>query len=453
MKEKFLKTFNYLEDNLIVIVASLAILISPFVVDYSNLPKGYELPKVSFINAISALIIILGVIKYLGNLYRTRLFKIPKDFLILGVVIIIFLFTTLVSPHFNIAVYGNSFRDQGLITHLLIVIMAYILYKSITRRNFYLIAVSFVLSAFLQSGAAYLQAIKLAQTDPKALLEGYWVNGTFGQANFFSGRLLIGLIFSSYFIGENLGIKFAGLLKTLLVFATLFIVGALLISLSIWGIITAAAAIIVILFFELLPKKIFPYFFYLIAAAATIGGVYYLYQTTEYNLRIEIWQNLTRLIFTQAETKNMILGYGFDTLGQGFKDWAYFPGFLIDRAHNFFLDILFQIGVAGLAIVSLVIIKPLISFRNKVGDRKFAFAFFALFFWLVRSFVHESGIVNLLDFLVVLALSLAFLKVENEKFKVIESPSEEVSESEIEENIEEFEKIAEENSTETTKEK
>lgn len=436
MKDKALRTFNFLEKNLIVIVASLAILISPFVVDYSNLPKGYELPKVSFLNAMSVVIILLGAIKYIEVLYRTKKFRVPKDFIIFAILMIIFIFSTLVSPHFNLAVYGNSFRDQGLITHALIVASAYVVYKSISRRNFVLLAVAFVLSSILQSGAAYVQVVKLIQTDPQSILDGYWVNGTFGQANFFSGRLLLGLIFSTYFIGENLGIKFAWFFKTLLLLATLFIVGALLLSLSIWGIVTAAAAIVLILIYELFPKKFFPYFFFLVAAIATIGGVYYIYQTTEYNLRLEIWKNLSKLIFTQALPKNMILGYGFDTLGQGFKDWAYFKGVLIDRAHNFFLDVLFQVGVAGLTIVSIILVKPIIEFRKKADDRKFTFAFFALFFWLFRSFVHESGITNLYDFLIVLGMALALMK-SNEKVEVI---TEEV----VEENLKEFEEIADE---------
>jgi len=410
MKEKLLKIYNYLEENIVVIVVSLGIFISPFIVDYATLPKGYELPKVHFLVAISAVVIFLGVIKYFENIYKKKKFIFGKDSAVFLVLVILFIISSLVSPHYTTSIFGNSFREQGLITHLLIVGMAYVLYKSVNKKNFHLLALSFIGSSVIQAGIGYTQVINLAQSDPKSLLDGLWINGTFGQANFFSGRLLLGLIFLAYYIGKSLRFRFQSLVKVFFILCSFFITGALLLSLSVWAIVTAAAAFVVILLYELLPKKAFLGIFIIAAAASSAFGIYYITTDTAQNLRIEIWKAIANIMFNNFNIKNTPFGYGFDTLGEVFRDFRQFPTVLIDRAHNFFFDILIQTGVGGLAVVLFIILKPVTVLLRKVYDRKFMFAFFALFFWLFRSFVHESGIVNMVDFLVVLAMSLALMK-------------------------------------------
>ncbi len=440
MKPRLIKVYNYLEENIVVIIASLAIFFSPFVVDYNDLPKGYELPKVHFLIALAALIIIVTLVKYISVVYKKGKFIFSKDFIVFLAVVIIFILAALVSPHFQTAIFGNSFRDQGLIAHLLLIGMAYSVYKSVNHKNFHIIALSFISSATIQAVLGYSQALNLAQTDPQALLDGLWVNGTFGQANFFSGRLLMALIFLAYYIAKSLKIKFASLTKLVFILCALIITGSLLLSLSIWAIVVAAVAFITIVIYEVIPQKFFSYLFYILVILASLFGGVYLYTSTIYNIRTDIWKHILTIMFSKFNL-NTLFGYGFDTLGEVFKDNKFFSGLLIDRAHNFFFDILFQTGVLGLGITLGILLKPVVVLRAKIKDRKFMFFFFAMFFWVLRSFVHESGIVNLADFLIILAGTLALCKYTKVEAEVelnidvskLEIPKEEITETPSEE--------------------
>ena len=124
VKEYVAALFTYL--------LSIGIFLSPIIVDYKNLPKGYELPKVHFIQILSGILIILGIIYVsiiLADSFLKRKIKIKKSFIILTAVTILLLLSALSSSYKDIAIFGNVFREQGVITYLLMIFAAYFTFK------------------------------------------------------------------------------------------------------------------------------------------------------------------------------------------------------------------------------------------------------------------------------------------------------------------------------------
>lgn len=414
-------TLNYIKQNWIavlqntvIILAAVGIAVSPFIVDYTTLPRGYELPKVIFYQIICSIIIVLSFIVGVFRSRKQDKFILPKSIYLVGVITILFILSALLSPHKEIAIWGNSFRFQGLITYLLMLWAAYGVFINITKSNWHLISLSFIFSTLIQCGIAFSQFTNLIKINPDSLLEGIWINGSFGQSNWFAGRLLIAIIFAAFYFGLRLGrnstlrIIFK-LYFGLMIFSFLVILG---LTQSGWGIISVAVAIALIVLYELLPKRFFMTLITLGLALGIIGAAVFLQKNMEYNLRIDILNSILTIItqpFNFSQFKILSLGFGFDTLGEVFKDYGLIKGLLVDRAHNFILDIIIQNGFIVLGILVGIIIKIFRNLFTNKKDRILDFTFIAIIAWMFRSVIHENGIVNLMDFLFLLSITLALL--------------------------------------------
>lgn len=405
---------------LIILTASVGIAVSPFVVDYNTLPRGYELPKVLFFQIICSIIILLSTIAFCTKSFKEKSIKISRSFWIISLISVLFIVSTLLSPHLEIAIWGNYFRLQGAITYLLLLWGAYGVYKSININTWHIISLSFIFSTIIQCGVALNQFNELSTVNPDAILQGIWVNGTFGQANWFAGRLLLAIILSAFYFGLRLNTNRTLRVITkvyfgLLIFGFLVTLG---LTYSEWGIISAAFAIGIILLYEVLPKRIFAIILTLVAISLIIGAIFFLRLNTEYNLRIEIYNSILN-IFTQPlsleQLKIILFGFGFDTLGEVFKDYGLIKGLLVDRAHNFLLDILTQNGLIVLSIFTAFILNSFINMFNKKKVRMWDFTFIGVIAWMFRSLIHENGIINIIDFLFLLAI-LFSLKKELHRF-------------------------------------
>ncbi len=411
----YAKTFYF--PHLIIFLVGFALFISPFVVDYNTLPKGFELPKVAFWQAFSIAIILLSLLYSLFNILKTRKVIIPKSlYFITGLVILLYI-TTSLSPYPKMSMFGNEFRDQGFLTHTLVVLLAYVVYKFTDKKNWHFLALAFILSSVVQAIVGLTQFIPLVQTNPSAILEGLWINGTFGQANWFAGRLMLGVIFSTFYLKRFKLFKIKKqnnisnfLLRIFFLLTIAIILVAMGLSLSVWAITSIGIALIIIILYEIFSTEVFFYILYGLILIGVVLAFVMLRFNTVYNFRIDIWQNIINIIFSgeaNAEYfKRLLFGYGFDTLGEVFKTFGRLSPHYVDRAHNFFLDILVQMGLSVLILLGYLFFQIAKQFKNLLSSRKSAITLIALLIWLFRSCIHESGIVNLVDFLVILAITL-----------------------------------------------
>jgi len=401
-------------QNSVIAIATFGIAVSPFIVDYETLPKGYELPKVIFFQIICSIIIVISFAITIIKAEKQKEFKISKSFKLVAVISALFLISTFLSTHVNIAIWGNSFRFQGVITYLLMLWASYAVYININKLNWHLLSLGFIFSTIIQCGVAYNQFNELIRINPNSILEGIWINGTFGQANWFAGRILIALILAAFYFGlrlqRNLTLRI--IFKLYFGILILFFLIVLGLTQSNWGIISAFFAIGLITLYELLPKKAFITILTIGIFISFIAAEIFLQKNTEYNLRIDILNSITTILtqpINLQQVRILSFGFGFDTLGEVFRDYGLIKGLLVDRAHNFILDIIIQNGFIVLFIFIGLIAKIFRALFNSKKDRILDFTFMALMAWMFRSVIHENGIVNIVDFMFLLAIALAFI--------------------------------------------
>jgi len=299
---------NYpLLRNFIIFFLSAGILISAFVVDYSALPKGFEIPKVFFWQAMAFLAIIFYLIYFLLKTFSSKKVKITKDFIFFLIILGFFLISSLLSPYQDITWLGNDFRFQGFVTYTLIVAVAYIVYKLINKTNWHYISIAFIISGVTQACWGIYQFFTVIKPNPTLYFDGLWVNGFFGQTNWFSGRLLMAIIFAGYYLGLHIkksyfketninfpkfikhNLQLANILKNIFFGALIiFMAVAIVLSRSIWAMITLPLIVLFILIYELLKRKHFPIVFRVVGVVIVIISIILLSVYKEFNLRIEI---------------------------------------------------------------------------------------------------------------------------------------------------------------------
>ncbi len=436
MKRLFRK-LNF--PDILVFITSTAFIFSPLIVDFDSLPKGWELPKVYFWVTFSLVMILVIWI------YKTYMFLKNPDskinysyFLLLTLLLILFLSTSLSeygriifpdnnpnpihqlifnlksetsSLSVNMSLYGNSFRDQGFITFLFLILFFWEIGKFVNNRNWHFVSMGFILSASFQSVKAILEFYNYAKVDPDRLKEGMWVFGWFGQSNFYAGFLLIAVIFSTYYLRSK-----NWTLRLSFIPVTVFLNITLCLSYSSWGIISLALTIGLIIIYELLPNKLYPLFLCVLGISFLVLYNWFIEKIEQESaLRVMIWDNAYE-IYIKTPVKNptpenarlFFLGSGFDTLGEVFRSKGRFEGLYIDRGHNFLIDIIVSGGILGLTFFTGILTKIALKFKENLNNRMFSFTLIALVAWMFRSFVHENGIINIVQFFMLLSILVNF---------------------------------------------
>ena len=90
------KDWINLLQHVVIAVAAFGIAVSPFVVDYNTLPKGFELPKVMFYQIICSILIVLSLFIYLSKSGSQSKFKTYKSFYLVVIISILFIISTIV---------------------------------------------------------------------------------------------------------------------------------------------------------------------------------------------------------------------------------------------------------------------------------------------------------------------------------------------------------------------
>ncbi len=421
---------------IIVLEISVALFFASVVINNNDtVPgRGFESAKVNVIQVSSTIVIFttfvflaFALFNYSNNSQDLltgfkKLLKSWKSLLFMGLLSLSLIISTQISQFKQIATQGNIFRFQGLSTYLPMLLACYILYKCINRKTFHIIATAIILSGIFQAFMAFTQIFTLSKTDPSKLTEGIWINGYYGQANFFSGHLMIAIILAAYYLStkslkfiKDKKQKFALIFLNIVVLAIL--ITAMILSYSEWGWVSLVACAIVIFSFELMPKKIFRVFIVVFIALISAGSVFLISHFPRYELRIEIWQRIRDVFAHNLEIGNykyVIFGYGFDTLADVFKLFGNFKTLVIDRGHNLIFDILIQTGIAGIGFFVIVLGRFGYEFKKVTSNRLLFFITAAFVLFIFKSLVNEYSITNFFQWVILGACALKVLTIDED---------------------------------------
>lgn len=404
---------------IIAIIRSLIILtacISPFVVDYSNLPLGYEIPKAIFVQIIAFIVLCLFLIhKFIKRDFRL----FPKKQRILQTLPLALLLIGLVASTFNrpldqyTAIWGNEYRYQGLIFLLLMISLSYIFLDVLNKQTLKILFVGLAISGTMQSAVAIGQFANFLSADPAAISEGLYVNGTFGQSNFFGGSTLV-TIASLIFLG---GVAYARLKTrlrslTLIGIFTLITVNisSIIISYSKGSIILLIIMLISIVFINLIQRSKAKWTIWLLRLSLLPLSVIFIWGFNIFisgDFRANLW-------FGVLENFNSfpIFGFGLDNQHLFYARSDSYSGFLIDRSHNIFIDTIITMGRFGIFALIIFLTPSIIRLSQiylklvSLSKKTFLLSVISsvLLVISIRVLVHTNSVVNVVHLALIFAV-------------------------------------------------
>ncbi|MFA5917207.1 MAG: O-antigen ligase family protein [Candidatus Gracilibacteria bacterium] len=365
--------------------------------DFNSLVNGnFEFTKIIFFDIISSLIIISFLVeKYLK---KDRI-KVYYPIILIFIIIISFI-STFFSISSFISFFGNTNKAHGLVFAInLVGIFIILSNKNKNELNKFLKV--FVLSLFivfiLGIKEFYLPSLNYQETINKAV-------SSFGNNQFLalSIILIIPLFFKKYKSKYNFLVLF-------------FLLFVLILTKSLIGI----SIFLSYLCFKFLGKKkglLFSFLGFLLGSLV----VFFYFPEKLHSLfsRFYIWQNVLNLYISSF--KNILFGYGFETLDLIFSKeknpYLYIfenYGFIADRSHNLWLDILYSTGILGFSLALYITLKIL-----KISKNTYYYDIFLLFFIFI--FFNFASVVHYLFLLIILALFLKKndLKIDKSKYKI-----------------------------------
>lgn len=427
--------FETFSNWFLIIIISSYIFLSSIAIDYSNLPKGFELPKADFLSkgglVIFSVFIIFKFINIGLLVYRNKNFDFIKqtkpwvEFIILGLCSFILLFSAVVSPYSDMAIYGNEWRTQGVLTYLPIFLVGYVIYKTVSKNSSILIALAIVISGLMQSVKAFEQFKSYYVSDIDKISEGIWVNGYYGQSNFFSTHLVLSILLIFAILNSKYIVSISNKVLKALINILFFQIGAIIIlatifSFSMWGWASLIVLAIVLLSYFLINKKRNFAIIFIIGSIVTI----FVWLTVinfypQYNLRIHIINSSKNIFLGNFSNgfegiKNNLIGYGFDTIGEVFRSFEQFPTVYIDRGHNIFVDLIMQGGVFLFGIFMVFVLNIYRKIFSIVTDPYTFIFFFSVALWIFKTIVNEYSIVNVAQFVILLAVTSSLLPKKSE---------------------------------------
>jgi hypothetical protein len=396
------------------------LLIGSLLVNWNNLPIGYELPKVIFMGLSSIFLIVLATFFVLIDFFNSKEIRVNRSFIVLIILLLLYIISSARSEFPEISINGNSFRYQGLIFYSLITIASYVCYRYINRKTLVFVFAAIYLSTLIHSVEALSQLNYLSEVNPDLIAAGYYINGYYGQANFFSTHLILGIISALFLLEIKYPKKISKYIKVPTILSIPLILFALFISYSKWGWVTFAILVLLLFGYKLFQiqkqhrnLRLILTLYILIFFISSIAIIFFEINHLGYNLRTDIWQTSLSIILND-NLPRILFGYGFDTLAEVFKQFNRFPELVIDRGHNIFIDVIMQTGFSTLGLLLVLITKPLLKIRRLLEDKYTFYLFFTLLIFLFKTFVHEYSAFNFFQFLIILA---AALKLSEEKTK------------------------------------
>lgn len=404
--------------RLITIVIFTCLISTQLLIDKSNIPIGFESAKAISIHVISLICAIVLLVELTFSFFNRDLnFTKEKLFILLGFVLILLLAitTTLNSDYFEVALLGNRFRFFGLLILLSLLIIILFFWRFYDKQDVDLYVNIFLIIVTFNSLIAFTQFLNL---DHETVQLGKYVNGNFGQANFFADTAAAAAGTSFFLFFKNTSRKH----KLYYLLISLFNAFLIFASQSAGGIGVFAALFLAVILNQALPflkklpelkilrhkkndKTIFFIFLFLIF---TLGFITFTFITDE--SRALTWDGVVRLI-----TQKPFLGYGMDSLSYSLRDNALLTERFIDRAHNTYLDYIHNLGIIsfifstglGLWLSYKIVIRELNKYHVSI--------IVILLCFILSGIFHTKSIYHFGEFACMLGILIAILTQESKK--------------------------------------
>ena len=396
MLKKFL--FSQLFPNILLITLGVTPLLS------AQNQYGFEYPKVLFFICLVLGLLILS--EFSPRLIRHKLFA--KSFLTIGGICFICTLTvaSIFGQNLQQSILGQYPYYQGICLYLFLFVFALLVYSIRIPLKKY--SYAFVLSGTWIAWVALWQWIELHLLGmPIATYSGRVVS-TFGQPNLYSGYLAMVLPFFFFLMEKENKMK-----KIILgVLAGVVFLGIAVSMSRLSLILVGIFAGISVLFFLYKSKYfikvaivmgVLAMFFSILALPKVIQTEFidpFNYTWLKVNnpeKRVYIWQ-----VAISQGIKRPILGYGVDSFRDVYasyfvdapKEASYYSRkvLVVDRAHNYLLDLFVYAGVVGVALWLLLVGNTLIRLRK---NRWLLLAFILYFLFVL---VHPQSVVHLMFF-------------------------------------------------------
>ncbi len=412
MLEKAKKIFQALQSFLLFAIIFFTPLIFTFVFKTKN---SFILPKLVFFK----IFVLFYLLIYFINLFlQKRIVYFSKKNLIFFIPVLLLFFSlflsTVLSLDKNLSFYGDYYWQEGFLTYIYYFLFFFLLVFSIEKKDLPKIIWAIILSVFVVSAYAFLQAMGY---DPLPWAESVKVRAisTLGQPNNLGAFLLLGAPFAFYQFFKTK----SNFLKIFLLFALVLSAFALFASYSFASWLALFLAFFIFSLFSL-QKKHFnkKNLFLLLGIFSLLLVLFFSFgnkgvmrnkihnfshlKSGSTAVRLQVWQAAWGAI-----KKRPFLGYGLasqqGSMSEYYKiDWAKWSKLDLKpiHAHNVFLDILLTQGLVGLLAWGLfyfsffyLLIKNIQKNKNKNLNKTILFSFLSFFIFLQFNFYFVAAYV------------------------------------------------------------
>ncbi len=381
-------------------------------IDKSNVPIGYESAKATGIQIISAICGTLLLIDLTYSLFSDKL-KVNKEKILVSFSIITILLlatvSTFNSSYQQVAIYGNKFRFFGLFMLASLMLIVFFFWRFTEKKDIDLYVNIFLIIVSINSIIAFTQFLSL---DSDTIQLGKYVNGNFGQANFFADTAGAAAGIGFYLFFKNTLRKD----KIYYLLICLFNGFLIFVSQSFGGIALIGGLLIIIIFnqaLDFLPrlpelkiykqkkndKKVFFIFLFLIFTFASIT-----YTFLKDESRSLTWEAVSKLV-----TQKPLLGHGLDTLSYTMRDNFLLPERFIDRAHNTYLDYMHNLGIISFIISILTGMYLIYKISIQKLSKHHVSILIILACFLLSGVFHTKSIYHFGEFAAILGILIAIL--------------------------------------------
>jgi O-antigen ligase len=365
-----------------------------------ELPIGFEKAKTMAILLIGAVCIPILLWQFFNK------FKLNNKYLISLIVVLaaLFLLTLSTSEFPNIAAFGSQFRFSGLVEICIEIVIALTLFSLYTPQYNKLLIKLLLSIYFIQA----IIGLDDARHLPFEIIQtGFYVNGNYGQANFFADSMLSGLTLSIFILIDKLIFATISERKRAVFLLPFILIFAIVIYLSYsygaWTILPMMLAIIYTMF-ALNP-------IYILFSTLTFLALTVIVTLQIDPGRIDIWQGVWKSLSLKPLT-----GQGPDTMTYVFPKYGILAEHVIDRAHNWTLDLLYAFGVVVLLpFVNLFVLVADYIRKIKQLDKADLYRIYLLLIpilvFVLTGNVHTKSIYHYLEAFIFVALTLKELSL------------------------------------------
>lgn len=398
---------NTITTKLIIALVCAQLFMGALIFDSDNLPLGYELAKSTYIQFMGVIILIVGLSGIAWHWLKHKPL-LSWRFAVLWGLIASWVISTYNAIDPDIALLGNPYRLQGLVYWLLLLAVGLVVYYYKNNELITGVIITIYTNGVAHALFALVQIVQLWQHDPNLITQGFYVNGFYGQSNFFGGKLSLCIIINLWLLWRLYKTKKLNPVIGFILGSTLslFLLGLIAsFSYGSWlGLITVIATLVLYKGYQRYGKIVIGAVAVLISLMAIAGAI----ALAQSDLRGQLWWESVHVL-----PNSPWWGFGFDNLHLVFGKLGKLLGLVVDRAHNLGLEILTSTGIVGTILLVLLLFPSLkIQEWNQIWVKFNRNPFHILLTILVinalvRMQIHTASAAGLLELTILLALWLA----------------------------------------------